>query len=54
MSLPTGKYVDIDPELRRASREAWNRPIVWPAWALAAAFVAIVTPGVVTFFRERQ
>jgi ABC-type transport system substrate-binding protein len=54
MSLPTGKYVDVDPQLRRARRGEWNRPIVWPAWALAVAFVAVVTPGVVTFFRERQ
>ena len=54
MSLPTGKYVDIDPQLRRERRSDWNRPIVWPAWALAVAFVGIVTPGVVTFFRERQ
>jgi ABC-type transport system substrate-binding protein len=54
LSLPTGKYADVDPELRRARREAWNRPIVWPAWAFAAAFVLVVTPGIVTFFRERQ
>src|SRR5262249_15258348 len=54
LSLPTGKYVDLDPELRREHREEWNRPIVWPAWALAVAFVGIVTPGVVTVFRERQ
>jgi ABC-type transport system substrate-binding protein len=54
MSLPTGKYVDVDPERRRTRREEWNRPIVWPAWALAAAFVMVVVPGVVTFFRERQ
>jgi ABC-type transport system substrate-binding protein len=54
ISLPTSKYVDIDPALRSRERLAWNEPIVWPAWAFAAAFVAIAAPGVVTFFRERQ
>ncbi len=54
ISLPASKYMDIDPELRRARRLAWNAPIVWPAWALAAAFVLIAAPGVVTFLRERQ
>jgi ABC-type transport system substrate-binding protein len=54
LSLPTGKYVDVDPGLRRERRAEWNRPIEWPAWALAIAFVGVVIPGVVTFFRERQ
>ena len=54
MSLPSGKYIDVDPQLRRERRAEWNRPIVWPAWALAAVFVGIVTPGVITFMRERQ
>jgi oligopeptide transport system substrate-binding protein len=54
LSLPSGKYVDLDPQLRRARRAQWNHPIVWPAWALAAAFAIVVTPGVITFFRERQ
>jgi ABC-type transport system substrate-binding protein len=27
LSLPTGKYVDLDPELRSEKRLAWNRPI---------------------------
>jgi len=54
ISLPASKYMDIDPQLRRAQRLAWNEPIVWPAWALGAAFVLIAAPGVVTFLRERQ
>jgi len=54
LSLPTGKYVDLEPELRSEQRLAWNRPITWPAYALAIAGVAVVIPGIVTFFRERQ
>ena len=54
ISFPTEKYVDIDPALRERERRDWNRPVVWPAWALLAAFAAAVIPGVVTFLRERQ
>ena len=54
ISLPASKYVDVDPLLRERKREAWNEPIVWPVWALAATFALIVAPGVVTYLRERQ
>lgn len=54
LSLPQGKYVDIDAELRARERKEWNAPIVWPAWVLAGLGVALVIPGIVTFFRERQ
>ena len=54
LSLPTAKYADVDPALRKRLREDWNRPVVWPAWALGAAVVALVVPGVATFLRERQ
>jgi len=54
MSYPTTKYVDLDAGLRRRMREAWNEPVLWPAWALLALFVAAAIPGFVTFFRERQ
>lgn len=54
MSIPMYQYLDIDPKLRAERRTAWNEPIVWPAWALAAIAVAIVVPGVRTYLRERQ
>ncbi len=54
MSIPTDKYRDLDPALRAELRRAWNQPVVWPAYALLAAGIAIVLPGVVTFLRERQ
>ena len=54
LSLPSAKYVDIDAGLRARLRAAWNRPILWPAWALAAAVVALVVPGIRTYLRERQ
>jgi oligopeptide transport system substrate-binding protein len=54
MSTPMIKYRDIDPSRRAEMRAAWNRPVVWPAYALAGVAVVLLVPGVVTFFRERQ
>jgi ABC-type transport system substrate-binding protein len=54
MAFPTLKYRDLDPALREEQRREWNRPGIWPAYALLAAGIAIVLPGVRTFFRERQ
>jgi oligopeptide transport system substrate-binding protein len=54
ISAPTYQYRDIDPIERAAHRQAWNEPIVWPAYVLAIALVLIVLPGVVTFMKERQ
>jgi oligopeptide transport system substrate-binding protein len=54
MSFSTLKYRDVEAALRARLREEWNRPVLWPLWALLALAVAVVLPGVVTFFRERQ
>ena len=54
LSFPAAKYQDIDATSRTELRAAWNRPVVWPAYALGLAAVALVVPGIVTFLRERQ
>lgn len=54
LSIPTLKYRDLQPELRAELRERWNKPIRWPAYALASLLVIGVLPGVFTFFKERQ
>lgn len=54
MSIPTYQYLDIDPVRRADHRRAWNDPIVWPAWVLAAVVVAVLAPGIRTYLRERQ
>jgi oligopeptide transport system substrate-binding protein len=54
LSLPLAKYMDVDIALRARERLAWNDPITWPAWALGGVTLAVVVPGIVTFFRERQ
>lgn len=54
LSYPSAKYQDVDAPLRAELRAAWNEPVVWPAYALGVAAIALLVPGVVTFFRERQ
>jgi ABC-type transport system substrate-binding protein len=54
LSLPTAKYWDLDARLRAAERAAWNRPVLWPAYALALAALVAVLPGIVAYVRERQ
>ena len=54
LSLPAVKYQDIDAAERTRLRTEWNEPVVWPAFALGGAAVALAVPGILTFFRERQ
>ncbi|MDG2306684.1 MAG: ABC transporter substrate-binding protein [Candidatus Binatia bacterium] len=54
MSVPMMQYLDVEEERRAERRVAWNQPVEWPAWVLAALVVAAVVPAVVTFLRERQ
>ena len=54
ISNPTFKYRDIDPGVRESERTARNEPVIWPAVALGVLLVALIVPGVVTYFRERQ
>jgi ABC-type transport system substrate-binding protein len=54
LSYPQSKYQDIEAGQRAELREAWNRPIVWPAYALALTGVALVLPAIRTYLRERQ
>ena len=54
LSIGIAKYVDIEPVERARMRTAWNRPILWPGFALAVAVVLVVAPGIVTLLRERR
>jgi ABC-type transport system substrate-binding protein len=53
LSVPTAKYRDIDAENRQRLRTAWNRPVRWPAVALAIGFGAALLPAIATYRRER-
>jgi ABC-type transport system substrate-binding protein len=54
MSIPTAKYLALDPAARARLRSTWNQPVLWPAFALAALGLALAVPGIVTVFRKRR
>lgn len=54
LSIPTYQYRDLDPEMRRRLRAEWNEPIRWPAYVLVLVAIAIIVPGVMTYWKERQ
>jgi len=54
ISIPTVKYHDVEPKLRARQRQAWNQPILWPAFALVLVLALVIAPGIVTYYRERQ
>lgn len=54
MSFSTLKYRDVDPGLRAERRREWNRPILWPAWALGGAAVGLLLPAVVATVRRMR
>ncbi|ADE13978.1 extracellular solute-binding protein family 5 [Nitrosococcus halophilus Nc 4] len=55
MANNTLKYRRIDPQLRAQLRAEWNRPVIWPLWALLAALVLVAMPAVMLYWRkERQ
>jgi ABC-type oligopeptide transport system substrate-binding subunit len=54
LTFPQEKYRDIDVAQRVRERKERNRPIRWPAYAIAGLAVIAVIPGIATFLRERQ
>jgi ABC-type transport system substrate-binding protein len=54
LAFSVDKYRKLDPAQRAERRAAWNRPLRWPAYALAALAVLILVPGIVTWRRERN
>lgn len=53
LSMPTEKYYGVDPGLRARLRAERNRPVRWPAFALAALVAAAVSPGIARGLRRR-
>jgi hypothetical protein len=52
MSFSTLKYRDVDVPVRTAKRTAWNRPVLWPAYALLAVAFVLLLPAVRTVARR--
>jgi len=54
LSIPIGKYLDIEPVRRAERRAAWNAPILWPGVVLGLVAVLVLIPGFVTLLGERR
>jgi ABC-type transport system substrate-binding protein len=54
MANNTLKYRRIDPALRKARREAWNQPVLWPIVLLIAALVAVIAPAAIAWRRHER
>ncbi len=54
MANNTMKYKRINPALRAQKRLEWNRPVVWPLYALFALLIIIILPGIVTYRRKEH
>lgn len=54
MARNTLKYKRIDPELRARRRAEWNRPVLWPVFALALIFVISILPAARAYRRKQR
>lgn len=52
-TIPAARYYQLDEKQRAQKREEWNQPVYWPAWVLLLVSLAIVVPGIFTYYRER-
>ncbi len=54
MGNNTLKYQRIDVAARQESRQAWNRPVLWPLAAMAAGLLLLVLPAAVGYRRRER
>ncbi len=48
------KYLDVDTATRGTLRTQWNQPVLWPLYGILAIAIALIAPGIATFYKERQ
>lgn len=54
MARNTLKYVRIDPVLRERMREQWNRPVLWPLFAVLAVLILGSVPAYLSYRRRER
>ena len=54
MANNTLKYRRINPELREARRDEWNRPVLWPIVLGVSALIALIAPAVIAWRRHER
>ncbi|MBQ0724893.1 MAG: ABC transporter substrate-binding protein [Cycloclasticus sp.] len=45
MANNSTKYINIDPQLRRAYQSKWNKPVYWPLVIIALALLLLLLPA---------
>ena len=50
----TLKYLRIDAGQRSESRQAWNKPVVWPLWVCVAVLILGTIPAVITIWKRER
>jgi len=48
------KYLRIDPQQRKALRQQWNQPVLWPIILIIALVIVLTFPAVRSFQRRAQ
>ncbi|MDH3980637.1 MAG: ABC transporter substrate-binding protein [Gammaproteobacteria bacterium] len=48
------KYKRILPEQRAALQAQWNRPVLWPLYAIAALLLLVVLPAMLAYRRQQR
>ena len=48
------KYLRIQPELRAQLQAQWNRPVLWPLYALAGLLLLVILPAVLAYRRQQR
>jgi len=51
---PWSKFYNIDTDKRDAERKAWNKPILWPLFAILAVFILFMVPAILSIIKERR
>ncbi len=54
MANNTLKYKRLVPGLRAQKRADWNKPVIWPIYAIIILLVLVITPAVVSYRRKEH
>jgi ABC-type transport system substrate-binding protein len=54
VALNTVKYAKLDPVLRNKLRLEWNRPLIWPVFAVVAIVILLIAPAIIGYITSTR
>jgi peptide/nickel transport system substrate-binding protein len=48
------KYTRLNPELREQKRREWNKPVIWPLFAIVGLLVLLCLPLIIHYWRKEH